>query len=256
MPAEQDETVLILDAGAPPPTQRFILARRLAALEMAELIDERVRDERLTSPEAEALARHALSGYAAACLLFPYDAFLGAAIEGRYDIDRLGRRFDANFEQVAHRLVTLRRPGATGVPFAFLRTDPAGNTSKPFSIAGLRVPRLGGACPLWAIYAAFAQPDRTIAQLAEMPQGERFLFIARRVSKGPEGFGAPPTLFSVMLGCDIAHAGALVYGDAFSGAPETQATPVGFSCRACPRSACAQRAQPAIAGPAGAAGKA
>ncbi|MFP3468090.1 short-chain fatty acyl-CoA regulator family protein, partial [Leifsonia sp. SIMBA_070] len=84
----------------------------------------------------------------------------------RYDIDRLAQKFAGSFEQIAHRLVTLRRPDAAGVPFAFLRTDPAGNISKPFSIPGLRMPRLGGACPLWALYGALAQPDRTVAQLA------------------------------------------------------------------------------------------
>lgn len=232
----------------PEPTRRFRAARRLAAQALGDLLDATVDDERLTSPEARDRARAAMASYAAGALLFPYDPFLDAAERLRYDIDALAARFSGSFEQAAHRLVTLRRPGAEGVPFAFLKSDPAGNLSKPFSVPGLRMPRFGGSCPLWALHAAFGRPDAPVAQLAVMPEGERFLFVARRVAKRAGRYGIPPVVFSVMLGCEASHADRIVYGDAFAGGRDSLATLVGFNCRSCSRADCAQRAHPAIGG--------
>lgn len=235
-------------APLPEPTRRFRAARRLVSAALGDLLDATVEDARLTSPEARARGRAAMVSYAAGAILFPYAPFLEAAERLRYDVDALAARFHGSFEQAAHRLVTLRRPGAEGVPFAFLRADPAGNLSKPFSVPGLRMPRFGGSCPLWALHGAFARADGPVAQLAVTPEGERFLFVARRVAKRVGRYGAPPVVFSVMLGCEAAYADRLVYGDAFAGGRDTLATPVGFNCRSCPRADCAQRAHPAIAG--------
>lgn len=234
---------LVLDEWALEPSTRFRLARRLVEFEMGGRIETLTQDVRLSSDEARAQARRALASYGAGALLFPYEPFIEAAEAYRYDIDRLGLRFGASFEQVAHRLTTMRRPGKEGIPFSFLRADPAGNISKPFSIPGLRMPRLGGACPLWAIYGAFTSPDRTVAQLAEMPSGERYLFIARRLSKRTAAFGGTPVTFSVMLGCDASYGERIVYGDGFASDRGTLATPVGFNCRSCSRRDCSQRAQ-------------
>ena len=87
--------------------------------------------------------------------MMPYDRFLEAANEDRYDIDILRNRFGVSFEQVCHRLTTLRRPGAEGVPFHFIRVDIAGNISKRFSASGIHIARFGAACPRWNVYAAF-----------------------------------------------------------------------------------------------------
>jgi len=236
-------------ADLPETSLRFRRARRLAEARAGDLLDAAVDDPRLASEEARNRARAALASYIAGALLFPYDAFLETAETLRYDVDRLAARFGGSFEQAAHRLVTLRRPGAEGVPFAFLRSDPAGNLSKPFSTAGLRMPRFGGSCPRWALHGAFAEPDRPVAQLAIMPGGERHLFVARRVSKRTGGFASPPVVFSVMLGCDAVYADRLVYGDAFAGRRDTLATPVGVNCRTCRRTDCAQRAQAPVLTP-------
>lgn len=237
---------LILDQQAPVTTARFLTARHLAEIEMADVLDARVEDERLTTEEARRHGRRSLASYAAGALLFPYHRFLEAAENCRYDIDRLSQRFQASFEQIAHRLVTLRRPGAEGIPFAFLRTDPAGNISKPFGIPGLPMPRFGGACPLWALYQAFSCDIRTVTQLATTTQGDRFIFIARRLHKRVPGFAGTNATYSVMLGCDAAHGDRMVYGDAFASGRDTLATPVGFSCRTCGRRDCPQRAHPTI----------
>lgn len=234
----------------PEASLRFRRARRLAETRAADLLDATVDDPRLASDEARVRARGALASYIAGAILFPYEPFLETAEAMRYDIDRLAARFAGSFEQIAHRLVTLRRPGAEGVPFAFLRADPAGNLSKPFSIPGLRMPRFGGSCPRWALHAAFGEPDRPVAQLAVMPGGERHLFVARRVSKRTGGFGSAPVVFAVMLGCDAVYADRLVYGDAFAGRRDTLATPVGVNCRTCRRADCAQRAHAPVLTPA------
>ena len=229
----------------PRASRRFDLARRLAELELAGRIDDHLVDERLTSQVARALARRALASYAAGALLLPYEAFRQSAEALRYDIERLAQRFETSFEQTAHRLVTLRRPGAEGIPFAYLRSDAAGNLSKPFSIPGLRMPRFGSACPLWAIYEALAEPGRTVTQLAEFPDGERYLFIARRLTKTTPGHGAIAPVYAVMLGCDAVYLDRTVYG---AGAA-AHAMPVGSGCRSCARAACPQRAHPSLLAP-------
>src|SRR3546814_10900474 len=71
------------------------------------------------------LLRVGLANYAAGALLMPYGRFAEAAIAERHDVERLAQRFGVSFEQVCHRLSTLQRPGARGVPFFFLRVDMA-----------------------------------------------------------------------------------------------------------------------------------
>lgn len=230
----------------PETTIRFAHARSLIMAEFPDILDTMIDDERLTTDTARNRALGAIASYGAAALLFPYERFLETAERERYDIDRMGAIFAGSFEQMAHRMVTLRRVGAEGVPFAFLRADPAGNLSKPLSIAGLRMPRYGGSCPLWAIHAAFAVPDRPVVQLAVLPEGERYLFIARNVRKRTASYGETPVTFSVMLACDVAYIDRIVYGDSFATHRRSLETPVGHNCRSCRRTACAQRAHPQI----------
>jgi len=245
---ENNPKRLVLDRQSTAATRRFRMARKLIELELQDLIDTHIVDARLTSDGAQTMARRALANYGAGALLMLYDQFLEAAETHRYDIDQLGYQFGMSFEQIAHRLVTLRRPGAAGVPFAFLRADPAGNLSKPFSTIGLRMPRLGSACPLWVLYAAFSQPDTTLAQMATMPQGETYLFVARRLAKRVTAYGTPQTVYSVMIGCDAVFADRVVYGDGYQGSRKTLATPAGYTCASCPRKDCGQRAAPFILG--------
>ncbi len=233
-------------SALPEASRRFLVARHLAAESFDSLLDSLVDDERLSSEAARQRCKLALVRYAAGALVFPYEAFQAAAERARYDLDRLTLAFGASFEQVAHRLVTLRRPGAEGVPFTFLRSDPAGNISKRFSLPGLRMPRHGGACPLWPVYTAFATPGRTVSQLALMPDGARYLFVAQASSKGWSGQGQAPVQYSVMLGCEALHMDRLIYGDAFAGRPDSLLAEVGFECRSCRRTACRQRAHEAL----------
>lgn len=243
---DAESRLLHIDEALPPPTLRFELARVLFRLESPEVAEALVDDPHLTSDEARERARQALWSYAAAAMLFPYDEFLAAARDVRYDLEVLCRQFGGSIEQICHRLVALRRPGAEGVPFAFLRVDPAGNISKRFSLPGLRLPRQGGACPLWAVYRAFMTPQSIVAQKVQLPGGQEFLFIARTVSKQTAAYGVPAETYAVMIGCEALYADQVVYGDSFPARRPSLVTGVGVNCRLCPRADCRQRAHPPI----------
>lgn len=239
---------LALPSGLPPATRRFELARAAFALAAGEAVGALLTDSRLTSEPARARAQSALYSYGAGALLLPYDAFLAAAERVRYDLDRLAALYEASAEQVCHRLVTLRRSGAEGVPFAFLRVDPAGNISKRFSLPALRLPRYGGACPLWAIYRTAASPGAVVTQRVRLPDGREFLFMARAVSKPSPGYATPGETFSVMIACEATYAERVVYGEALR-AGSGLTLEAGINCHLCPREGCAQRAFPQVKPP-------
>ena len=137
-------------------------------------------------------------------------------------------------------------PGAPGVPFFFVRVDKAGNISKRQSATHFHFSRTGGACPLWNVYEAFGQPDRILRQVAVMPDGRAYLWIARAVSHGRPGWGQPRKQFSIGLGCDIRHAPQLVYAQGLDLNDPGAATPIGMGCKVCERAQCPQRAFPFV----------
>lgn len=224
----------------------FQVGTQLAFLELGAQIDQLTDDARLIEPEARRLARIGLANYFAGALLLPYGEFLAAAQEERYDIERLGARFGVGFETICHRLSTLQRPGARGVPFFFIRVDRAGNISKRQSATDFHFSRVGGTCPLWNVYEAFVRPGRILRQIAQMPDGRTYLWIARTVSTGGGAFGVPGKHFAIGLGCDIRHAGELVYSRGLDLHHPEAATPIGAGCKVCERPACSQRAFPPI----------
>ncbi|MGF1425258.1 short-chain fatty acyl-CoA regulator family protein [Kitasatospora sp. LaBMicrA B282] len=224
----------------------FQLATQIALLEHRPLLDALVEAAApgLTSPQAADLARIGLANYFAGALLMPYTAFHAAAEELRYDIDLLRTRFGVGFETICHRLSTLQRTGRRGVPFSFLRADRAGNISKRQSATDFHFSRFGGTCPLWTVYEAFSSPGRILTQVAEMPDGKRYFWIARTVSHGGFGHRAPRSEFAVALGCELRHAHRLVYAEGITLDARSAATPIGVGCRLCERTDCAQRARP------------
>jgi hypothetical protein len=221
-------------------TRRFRMVRSAASLvagpEARRLVESHAA---LGSDEAREMAASALLNYVAGAALMPYEPFLAAANEMRYDLDRLSRVFGVSYEQASHRLATLHRPGAEGVRFAFMRSDPSGYVTKRLPLAGLPLPRYGTACPLWPIYRAFQTPGVTVAGFGELPSKDRFLFFARAVEKSPPGAASPRHLLSVMLACSVSEAHRVVYADGIDLA--TAMIPAGTVCRLCPRAACAHR---------------
>jgi predicted transcriptional regulator/transcriptional regulator with XRE-family HTH domain len=227
-------------------SRNFQLAYQIGLLTQSDALDAIAADPLLTSDESRALCRVALANYFAAAVLMPYDAFLGAAQEARYDLELLGHRFRVNFEQTCHRLTTLSKPGREGVPFHMVRVDIAGNISKRFSASGLRFARYSGACPRWVVFAAFLTPGEIRTQLSEMPDGTRHFWVARTVRKTRGGYHAPRTEFALGLGCDVRHATGLIYAEGVNLQSREAVVPVGVTCRACERMDCEQRAFPAL----------
>jgi len=212
----------------------------------SELLEDEVNRLSLTSGEAAELARRALSSYVAGAMAMPYDTFLEDAESRRYDVDLLSHIYGASFEQVAHRLVTLRRKGAEGVPFGFLRADPAGRLTKRFPLPGLILPILGHGCPLWPIYSAPSGGD-VVRQISEFTNGARYLLIAKTVTKQMAAYQEQPVAFSIMLACDILHADRTIYGQGLDLVNSRNRVLVGPSCLLCSRQDCEHRQEPAAA---------
>ena len=235
---------VLLDDGLDTASQMFQLALQVAYLELREPVDAELADGSFASEGGERLTRRALASYAAAAILMPYSAFARAAETRRYDVEALGRQFGASFEQTAHRLTTLQKPGQERVPFFFIRVDEAGNVSKRLDGAGFPFARHGGGCPLWNLHQAFRTPRRIVTQWLELPDGQKFFSIARTVTAGGGGFGAPRVERAIALGCAAEHADRLIYVQGQPG-PDS-ATPIGVTCRICHRTECTARSAPPI----------
>jgi predicted transcriptional regulator/DNA-binding XRE family transcriptional regulator len=237
---------ILLDDALDAASQAFQLALQLAYLEMGGEIDAVLEDGSFTTESGERLTRRALASYAAAALLMPYTAFARAVEARRYDVEALARQFGASFEQTAHRLTTLQKPGQERVPFFFIRVDPAGNVSKRLDGAGFPFARHGGGCPLWSVHHAFRTPREIVTQWLELPDGQRFFSIARTVTAGGGAFGTPRVERAIALGCAAEHAGRLVYTQDQPGFGAEAATPIGVTCRLCQRTECTARSEPPI----------
>lgn len=230
----------------PPSSRGFQLAVQIALMQERATLDRLAAEADLADAPSVALARVVLANYFAAAVIMPYATFLDAARSERYDIELLQNRFGASFEQVCHRLTTLRRPGAAGVPLHMIRVDLAGNISKRFSASGIRFARFSGACPRWNVFTAFMSPGVIRVQLSVMPDGVPYFCLARTVPKGRGGYLAPQTLHAIGLGCQLEHAPQLVYSDGVDLESSEGAVPVGVTCRLCERHDCEQRAFPSI----------
>lgn len=223
----------------------FQLALQLALIEGRDLLDDAVNKASFETDAGRRLARAALANYYAGAIMLPYRRFLEAAEELSYDIEILGRRFGASFEQICHRLATLQRAGAEGVPFFFLRFDAAGNVSKRFSGGVFPFARYGGSCPVWNIHETFRTPRKIITQVVQLPEGDSYFSIARTVHGGAGGYGAPQADRAVALGCDLKYADKLVYAKDLDVAAAPRAE-IGVTCRLCSRPSCAARAHPPL----------
>lgn len=235
---------LELSEALPRESRGFHLAFQLMLLEAGEAVQAALGGFEPSSTEAAALIRIGLLNYAAGALLMPYAPFLAAARDLRHDVEALAARFGVSFEQACHRLTTLQREGMRGVPFFFLRVDPAGNVDKRFSAAGFPFARFGGSCPKWIVHHGFATPGTVQVQLAQLPDGGAFLCFARTVQGAPTRWGEPPAVQVVGMGCDVSRAAEVVYGDGLD--LDRAMVGIGLSCRLCDRADCRSRAFPPL----------
>lgn len=246
---DKERGELVLSELLPTRSRSFQLAHQLALLTERGTLERLAADPRLTTEEARTLMRVALANYFASAVLMPYEPFLEACTAERYDLDVVGRRFRVGFEQVCHRVTTLRRPGAEGVPFHMIRIDVAGNISKRFSASGIRFARFSGACPRWNVFAAFLTPGLIRIQLSKMPDGSSFFCLARTIHKDSGGYHSQQPVMAIGLGCRVEFAQQLVYADGLDLNAERAFVPVGVTCRVCERTDCEQRAVPSLRQP-------
>jgi predicted transcriptional regulator/DNA-binding XRE family transcriptional regulator len=241
---EPEARLLRLSERLPRESRAFHLAVQVALLELRDTVEAQLTGMAPSSAEAAGLLRLGLLNYAAGAILMPYEPFRAAAAGLRHDVDLLSVRFGVSWEQACHRLSTLQRPEARGVPFFFLRVDPAGNVSKRFTAAGFPFARYGGSCPKWVVHQAFRTPGEVCVQLAQLPDGASFLCFARSTPGAPGAWGEPPPTNVIAMGCDVTHAGALAYADGIN--LERAAVGIGLTCRLCDREGCRSRAHPAL----------
>lgn len=235
---------VLLDDTLDSASQTFQLALQIAYLDLRAEIDALLGEGSFATDSGERLTRRALASYAGAAIQMPYTAFAKAVEARHYDIEALGRQFGASFEQTAHRLTTLQKPGHERVPFFFIRVDQAGNVSKRLDGAGFPFARHGGACPLWTVHQVFSTPRQIVTQWLELPDGERFFSIARTVTAGGGAYGSPRIERAIALCCSAEHAGRLIYTR--HGPDSAAPTPIGVTCRLCHRTQCTARSAPPI----------
>lgn len=227
-------------------TKKLHSAAQIVHLEANDILDEYLNTFKFPSEESKKLSKVALLNYAGAAILMPYKLFYKECKEQRYDLELLQNTFATSFEQVAHRVTCLQDPTMQGIPFHMLRADVAGNISKRFSLSGIEIPRYGGACPRWNIYSAFTAPGKIHAAVSKMPDGEKYICIARTVEKGIAKHGMFKSLLSIGLGCQIKYAKDFIYTDALNLNDKNTEVPIGVNCRTCDRMDCQQRAFPPL----------
>ena len=225
-------------------SRSFQAAFQLAQIEARAEIDALVAGAAFGERVAERLFRRHLTSYFAAALMMPYGRFLRACEATGYDLELLQRRFNAGFEMVAHRLTTLQRVGARGLPFFMIRIDRAGQVSKRYAGASAApMVEAGNRCPLWRLHNAFDRPGELVRQLVVLEDDSRWLTFARTVHPQGRSSGAVRAEFAIGLGIAAAHAAPLAHAAGLD-LKAGEATPIGLGCRQCLRVDCPQRAAP------------
>lgn len=231
-----------LSEALDPQNRIFQLAHVLGLLETQSLLDDYVDTAGLNNDAGRERLRVELANYFAACLLMPYQEVLNLAQVTRYDIDRLAAAFGVSFEMVCHRLTTLQRDGARGIPFFFLRLDRAGNVTKRFNATEFTLAEEGGSCPAWDVHGAFRMPVEIVPQFVELPDGGRFFTISRTSERPVFSGRLQDRRLVVSIGCESQHADQICYARPYNLHDTSMFTPIGINCHVCPRQACSQRA--------------
>ncbi|CAN5238638.1 XRE family transcriptional regulator [soil metagenome] len=237
---------LLVSETLGPSSRAFAVAYQLALAEHEAELNAATLAADMPDEASRRLMKVSLTNTLAAAILMPYIAFQQTAEATGYDLSRLQARFGVGFEQAAHRLTTLSRPTARGVPFFLMRVDQAGNVSKRYASGAFPFSRFGGSCPRWRLHSAFRTPGRIVTQIIEPPAQEgkpagRWFTLARTVDRqGHDAFSEGADL-AIGIGCELKHAHRLIYARGIDlAAPEV--TPIGPACRLCHRHPCAERA--------------
>ena len=238
----KEERVIHLSEALDHANVIFQIAHVLCLVELQNLLNKLTAGTKIDAGTSLARCHVELANYFAAAFLMPYEPFLREAESMAYDIDRLAARFGVSFEQTCHRVTTLQRPGAQGVPFFFLRIDKAGNVTKRFNSTSFHLVEYGGACPVWQVHMAFRLAGVIIPQFVELPDGDRFFTINRTVDRPTANFETQDHRLAVSLGCELKYAKKLGYAAAYNLDDDRIFSRIGINCHVCPRQACSQRA--------------
>ncbi|CAN5385138.1 short-chain fatty acyl-CoA regulator family protein [soil metagenome] len=224
-----------------PASRTFAAAFQLGQIEAKAEIEALVKGAGFADRVSERLFRRHLTNYFAAAVIMPYARFLRACEATGYDIELLQRRFGAGFEQVAHRLTTLQRVGARGLPFFMIRIDRAGQVSKRFSGAsGSPLTEAEGRCPLWRLHNGFDRPGDLVRHLVDVEGEGRWFTMSRTVRPQRGRAGTISAEFVVGIGIDAAMATPLAAARGID-LKQGEATPIGLGCSVCTRPNCPQR---------------
>lgn len=228
------------------PARHFASARQVALFEARREIDALVDGAELSSDAARALFRRHVVHYCAAAILMPYARFLRAVEATGYDFALLMRRFSVSFEQLAHRLTTLQRVGARGLPFCMIRFDRAGQISKRYAGASQSaLADIHNVCPKWSAWDSFVTDNKLHFDLVTLDDKLEWLTVAQRVNTHGLSFEQGGASHCVVLAVASDLSGA-VKADLTQNALTKQVTPIGPGCVRCLRSPCAQRARPPL----------
>ncbi|MDU8912378.1 short-chain fatty acyl-CoA regulator family protein [Aestuariicoccus sp. MJ-SS9] len=239
---DEDEQIVHLSEALDHTNRIFQLAHVLGMVEATQIVDGLVDGSGIDTNAGRERLRVELNNYFAGAMLMPYDAFLELAEATLYDIDRLAAAFGVSFEQVCHRLTTLQRDGARGVPFFFLRVDRAGNVTKRFNATAFTLAEEGGSCPIWDIHGAFRVPGVIVPQFVELPEGGQFFTVSRTTDRPVFSRQTQDRRLVVAIGCERVHAERIGYAQRFNMDDPNLFSPIGINCQLCPRQACSQRA--------------
>lgn len=186
---------------------------------------------RLASGAARDLARGWVEAAARDAAAMPMEACRAALAEAAGDPLRVAARFGVGGVAAMRRIATL--PGATE---GLVICDASGAALMRKGVAGFPLPRGGGACPLWPLYAALGRPMVPVEAVGEVPGliVQRFRLRAFCESAYPQGFG----------GIELRRAAMLIAP--LEGPAAGAVLPIGGACRICPREGCAARREPSI----------
>lgn len=239
---DTEKNIVLLSEALSYPNRVFQLAHVLCLIEFQSTLDDLTKDSRLTADAGRVRCHVELANYFAAAYLMPYDATLETARRTKYDVNRIASTFGVSFEQTCHRLTTLQRENARGVPFFFLRIDKAGNVTKRFNSTSFNLAEHGGACPVWNIHTCFRTPGIIVPQFVELPDGDKFFTISRTADRPAYDRDSQDRRLAVALGCEQQYADRLIYTEGFALDDDRLFSPIGINCHLCPRQACSQRA--------------
>ena len=189
---DREARILTLSPRAAPETQRFQLLHQYALLGQAQLLDATLDLARFQTDTAREIARIGMANY-----------FRGRGPDALHPLRR-GRARDAPRSRTA--VDPLSAPRSSRWPTALFhpaaprrqRACPSSSRAsirrerslKRHSATRLQFARYGSACPLWNVHSAFETPGRFLRQLAETPDGARYVILARDVSKTGGAWGA------------------------------------------------------------------